>query len=62
MFCGRISFGIFDIFKFNNLSEDEIKCAGIIGVSENFITKKRFQSTKTVIKIISSRVRGIYLF
>lgn len=37
-------------FKFNNLGQDEIKCAEIIGVNENFITKKRFQSTKTVTK------------
>ncbi len=36
----------FDVFarKFGNLSGDEAKCARVIGVSEEFINKKRFQS------------------
>ncbi len=36
----------FDVFarKFGNLNGDELKCANVIGVSEDFINKKRFQS------------------
>jgi hypothetical protein len=43
----------YDVYsrKFCNLTEDEVKCATIIGVTEQYIHKKRFNKAINVISI-----------
>ena len=53
----------FDIYarKYCNLSEDEIKCACLIGIKEEYIQKKRFQNKNTNKKVDENVVKRFYL-